>query len=312
MDAARRYTDKQLKKLEKRIAREYKQAQKEIMQKWRDYMSYAQKQIAAHEELYRQAVRVGTTEEVKAAAKELQEAKKAATLNNRSYQQALDSVTARMADANATALSYINGNVPDLYMVNHNAIAPTAKSLGIDFTIVNEHTLKNVTMAKKLPLPKKLNVAKDMRWNAKKMNSALLQGIIQGESMPKIANRMLPIIKTNRAAAIRSARTMVTQAENKGRLDSYFELQDEGAVVKKRWIATMDDRTRAWHLDMDGQEVDLDENFVDGNGNELEYPGDPSAEPETVYNCRCSMELVVIGFKDKDGHTNYVDRSLHG
>ena len=138
------------------------------------------------------------------------------------------------------------------------------------------------------------------------MNSAVLQGIIQGDSMDRIAERILPIVHNNESAAIRNARTMVTGAENQGRLDSFQELQDMGTVIKKKWIATLDDRVRAWHAEMDGDEVDLDENFVDGNGNELQYPGDPDAEPETVYNCRCAMEAVIVGFKDENGNVNYI------
>ena len=64
-------------------------------------------------------------------------------------------------------------------------------------------------------------------------------------------------------------------------------------------IATEDSRTREWHLVMDGQEVDVDEPFVDGNGNEIMYPAEPDAAPETVYNCRCSMRIHYLGMREK-------------
>lgn len=307
MNKVRKYTDEQLKKLERRIAREYSSAQKELKKKWKDYMDMVEKEIKPYQSAYDLALKSGTKQQITEAKAALENIKKDFTLSSPRYNEMIDNLTDRMAHVNETAISYINDKTPDLYIVNHNAIAPTAKSLGINFNIINENTLKNVTMEQSLPLPKKLNVAKDKRWNAKKMNSSLLQGILQGESMDKIARRILPIVDSNQAAAIRSARTMVTQAENKGRLDSYHELQEMGTIVKKRWIATADERTRESHLEMDGEEVDLDETFSNG----LQYPADPDGDPSEVYNCRCSMETVILGFMDADGNVNYIDQSLH-
>ena len=307
MDKVRKYTDEQLKKLEKRLAREYSSAKKELEKKWKEYMAQVKKQLQPYEDAYDSAVKGGVKAEIADAKAALDNMKRSLTLSSPRYDEMVDNLTDRMAHVNETALAYINDKVPDLYIANHNAIAPTAQSLGIDFTLINKNTLKNVTMTRSLPLPKKLNIAKDKRWNAKKMNSSLLQGLLQGESMDKIAARMKPIVGGNQAAAIRSARTMVTQAENKGRLDSYHELEDMGTVMKKRWIATADERTRESHLLLDGEEVDLDETFSNG----LMYPGDPDADdPGEVYNCRCSMETVILGFMDADGNINYIDESL--
>jgi hypothetical protein len=94
---------------------------------------------------------------------------------------------------------------------------------------------------------------------------------------------------------------MITGAENRGRNDSYKQLEENGLVLKKVWMATPDGRTRDWHIDMDGQEVGIHENFIDGLGNELEYPGDPGGDPATIYNCRCTMVTDVLGFRRADG-----------
>ena len=146
-----------------------------------------------------------------------------------------------------------------------------------------------------------VNYPKDMAWNTRKINSAVLQGILQGESITKISKRLLPILDNNESAAVRNARTMVTSAENHGRLDRYHDYEDEGIVMTKMWLATPDGRTRDWHLDMDGQEVPVEDPFIDGLGNELEYPGDEMAPGETVYNCRCSMRSHITGVRGADG-----------
>ena len=320
MDKVRKYTDEQLKKLEKRLAREYSSAKKELEKKWKEYMAQVKKQLQPYEDAYDSAVKGGVKTEIADAKAALDNMKRSLTLSSPRYDEMVDNLTDRMAHVNETALAYINDKVPDLYIANHNAIAPTAQSLGIDFTLINKNTLKNVTMARSLPLPKKLNIAKDKRWNAKFINSQMMQGILQGEPMDKISKRIFPEIvskadkskpgwlKRCEQSAIRNARTLVTQAENKGRLDSYHELEDMGTIMKKRWIATADERTRESHLLLDGEEVDLDDTFSNG----LMYPGDPDADdPGEVYNCRCSMETVILGFMDADGNINYIDKSLH-
>lgn len=320
MDKVRKYTDEELKKLERKLSSAYSSAQKELKKKWKKYMNYVNNQIKPYQAAYDAAVKAGVKTEIADAKAALDNIKRDLTLSSPRYNEMVDNLTDRMAHVNETALAYINDKVPSLYIANHNAIAPTAKSLGIDFTIINKNTLKNVTMARSLPLPKKLNIAKDKRWNEKFINSQMLQGILQGEPMDKISKRIFPEIvskadkskpgwlKRCEQSAIRNARTLVTQAENKGRLDSYHELEDMGTIMKKRWIATADERTRESHLLLDGEEVDLDETFSNG----LMYPGDPDADdPGEVYNCRCSMETVILGFMDADGNINYVDKSLH-
>jgi hypothetical protein len=154
----------------------------------------------------------------------------------------------------------------------------------------------------KLP-PKKVNVPKDERWNTKQMTSKLMQGILNGDSIPKISESLLDVVHNNDVSATRAARTLVTQAENHGRLDSYKTLDEQGVVQEKVWIATPDSRTRASHLDVDGERVGINDTFSNG----LEYPADPSGEPEEVYNCRCSMRTEIVGFRQADGSISRVD-----
>ena len=104
---------------------------------------------------------------------------------------------------------------------------------------------------------------------------------------------MMNVQEMNKTQAIRSARTIVTGAENKGRQDSYARATADGIILQKEWIATNDGRTRHSHAMLDGAIVDQDKKFDNG----LMYPGDPSGRPEEVYNCRCTVAAVVKGFK---------------
>lgn len=307
-DKAREWTDKQLAQMERDIDKTYKQASKELTQKWNEYMERGEKKLSSLQDAYSEAVKGGDKSLIAEAKSKLEDAKKSFTLQNDHYKEMVDSVTLDMAQVNQQALSYINGQLPNVYAENHDQVKVDLNNAKVDYTLADKGTVKRMIKDGDIKLPKKkISVPKDVAWNTKKINSSVLQGILQGESMDKIAKRLLPIMDSNRTSAIRNARTLVTGAENRGRLDSYHELAEQGIVLKKVWIATGDDRTRDAHLVMDGQEVDLDENFVDGDGNELEYPADPSGEPATVYNCRCSMRTHIVGVQNEDGSIDYIN-----
>ena len=119
---------------------------------------------------------------------------------------------------------------------------------------------------------------------------------MQGESIPKIANRIAKVQQMNMHAAVRTARTAVTGAENKGRMDMLGEMEEKGVVVNKMWIAAHDARTRDWHAELDMKSVPQDKPFVNSIGS-IMYPGDPAADPANTYNCRCALGYKIIGFK---------------
>lgn len=305
---AKKATDKKLADMEKELKKIYSEASGDLTKKWNDFMKKSAGDLADLKTAYDTAKKGGDPAEIKKALKQYQNAIKQQTLQNQYYKDMVDQITKNLANVNQKALSYVNGTMPQVYGLNYNANSDIADVMGVRFDLVDENTIKRMVKDGDIQLPnKKLSIPKDQRWNTKQLNSSVLQGILQGESMNDIAKRILPVVGNNQSAAIRNARTMVTGAQNRGHLDGMEKLSDEGVVLKKVWMSTPDSRTRDWHLEMDGQEVDLDENFVDGLGNELEYPGDPSAEPETVYNCRCTMITHVVGFRRDDGSISLVD-----
>ena len=84
----------------------------------------------------------------------------------------------------------------------------------------------------------------------------------------------------------------ITGAQNAGRMERLHEAQEMGVVIKKKWLATMDKRTRDVHRDeLNGVEVDVDEPFHTSLG-DIMFPGDPNADPANTYNCRCTLVYV--------------------
>lgn len=192
----------------------------------------------------------------------------------------------------------------------------------IVFRLMNPHVVSRLRSQKKMNVPpiKNVDIKKDRRWNQKFMTSQLLQGMMNGESVSEISNRIFveidrksergrtpqqrqDIIARNTRSSIRNAQTMVTGAENGGRIDSYRYLDDRGIIQKKVWMATADDRTRPSHIDLDGEEQDIDQEFSNG----CMFPADPAGSPEEVWQCRCSMRTHIVGFRRSDGSISRIN-----
>lgn len=295
-DKARKQTDKELNKLEREIYELYATASDEISAEWRKYMQSHKKKLDRLYDELQKAKKSNDNDAIKAAKEEYERAVKNVTLNDKRYKAMLNETTAKLANINQVALDYVNGDMPKIYTLNYNAF-DDEKIDGYTFTLVNERAVENLIKSNKIELPpKKVNIPKDQAWNAKNINSQLLQGIIQGESIAKIAKRLQNVTDMNKRSALRNARTMVTGAENKGRQDSFKKAQDDGVIMEREWIAAHDDRTRAWHLDLHGVRVGVDEPWENDYG-EIMFPGDPTADPANVYNCRCSIRVHVKGFR---------------
>ena len=288
-DTAHRLTDEKLEEMGKRLSAIYSRAENEIQKTADEYFSKFAKQDESKRKLFEQG---------KITEEEYTKWRKGKVMYGKRFAEMKEQCAKQLLNVNQTALSYVNGELPEVYAMNYNALASSVDGVGgYSFTLVDADTVRNLSITDKSLLPyKEIDPAKDIPWNMKKINAETLQGILQGESMDKIANRMMNVQEMNKTQAIRSARTIVTGAENKGRQDSYKRAEKDGIVMKREWLATNDGRTRHWHAELDGVEVGVDEPWHNEFG-DIMFPGDPSADPANTYNCRCSMAAKVIGFK---------------
>lgn len=202
----------------------------------------------------------------------------------------------RITTSNEEASALINDTTRSVYQLNKNWSAYMIEEghkddkVQVAFNLVNENTLARLSKRKNQVSFRITGIkhTADYNWNQRLIITALEQGIMQGESAYKIADRFEAVMGRNHSAAVRNARTAITSAQNGGRLDTYKEAANMGIKIKKRWLATQDERTRESHVEIDGETVELDEDFSNG----LNYPADPLGEPCEVYNCRCTMVSV--------------------
>lgn len=278
-DYGHEYADKELKSLEKRITKEYKQAAKEVEKKLNDYLAkFADKDAKMKKRL----------EAGEITASEYAEWRMRQMFTGDRWKAMSETLSADLVNVDKIAAGMINDSLPSSYAENFNygtyEVEHGAK-MNTNFVLYDKDTVINLMKDDPKIIPKaNVNIPKDMVWNKRKIVSAVTQGILQGEAIPKIARRLQSVTDMDRRAAIRNARTYTTAAENKGRIDSYDRAKDMGINVKKEWLATLDERTRMEHRHLDGMAVDNDEPF-EVDGYTIMYPGDPSAEPEMIYNC---------------------------
>lgn len=206
-----------------------------------------------------------------------------------------------ISKADAAAVKQMADAIPAIYTETEASTLykiDRITGMGASFKL---HSAEAVTASMTQDLLPAINDAKNNAWNARRLNSAITQGIVRGESIPKIAKRIEGVAAANSKAAIRNARTAVNAAENAGRQAAYEEAAESGLQLTKIWLATMDDRTRDSHVEMDGEEVGIDEAFSNG----LQYPCDPEGDPSEVWNCRCTMVTSVNGQRvDTSGRIN--------
>lgn len=289
-DYAAKATEKAIEALEKRINAVYSQAQKDIEAKTKDFWE----RHKAKDAMYQQQLKDG-----KISKADYDAWLRGQVFQGKQWEAKLQQVQATLTQANKDALEIANGGRIQVFATNANWQSyQIEKSAGVNFGfgIYDSHTVTRLLRDDPdlLP-PRKLSTSKDKAWNKGNINRQISQGIVQGEGIDKIAQRLSNVTGTNRKAMLTNARTMMTNAQNAGRQESYQRATKMGIRMKKVWMATLDGHTRTNHRKLDGQSVDVDEPFKIG-GYSIMYPGDRRAKPEMVYNCRCTMVSELVDY----------------
>lgn len=290
-DPASKFTDEELKKVEKQLKSVYSQAYLDILQKQNEFNRKYEEKSKKYLE--------------KVAKGEMTQAQysdwlKGQVFQGDQWQAKKEQMIDVIYNSNKTATDILNGKTKSVFAFNASyANYDLERNAGVNFGfgIYDTNTVINLVKNDPKLLPEwKIDQAKDYRWSQKKLNKQVSLGIIEGESLDKIATRLCSNLCTTNFNKMRTfARTSMTGAQNEGRLFSYENAKELDIKVKKQWMCTLDDHTRITHQQLDGQIQETDKPF-EVNGLKIMYPGDPNAEPALVFNCRCTMVAEIDNY----------------
>jgi SPP1 gp7 family putative phage head morphogenesis protein len=301
-DEAHIATDKLLERLEGKIADEYAKATAVMQKKLEAYLDRFEEQRKQQKELL---------DAGKITKKEYQDWVYRHEAIGKRWEAMKDVLAADLDNARNIALKISGEQMPDVYAMNANYAAYQIEhGAGIDtgFVLYNhdtaEYLLKDTRQLMPPPSPRKaaeIAVNKAMQWDKARIQSAVLQGILQGENPRAVAARLRGVAQMDYNASVRYARTMTTSAQNAGRYESFRRADKLGVDLTIEWQATLDSRTRHDHRMMHGQRTTVDKPFHTPDGYTIYYPADCTGESTApqgeIWNCRCTLLAWVKGFE---------------
>lgn len=290
-------TEALLRALEKRIAAEYRKANREIIRKGNAYLS----EFKRKDKEWKKKLENGDITEAEYTAWQTGQ-----VMIGKRWEEMRHTLAQDYANTNKIARQMVTNEMPDVYALNHNYATFEAEKGGkvdTSYTLYDRPTVERLIRddPKLLPDPRpgsplaqKLAKHKELQWEEQHVQSVVLQSILQGESLEQTAKRFSQLTEMNYRQSVRYARTATTGAQNAGRVDGYKRAEKLGVNMKQTWLATLDSRTRHEHRLLDGQEVDVGEPFI-MDGFKIKYPGDPAAPAHLLFNCRCTVIAKVKG-----------------
>lgn len=305
VDWMARRQDERLQRLEEDLTSVYNEAKKGVTEKWDKFSERYIEQNATM--LSRLAEDEITQEEYDAWVRShiLQDAR---------YEGMVNSITDILTNSDIAAMAMVNGELPYIIAQSYDftqfvgSLIAGREEINIGtWQIYNARSVQMLIDKNPDILPA-VDIPVDQRWNRDHVNNAIAQGLIQGNSMPQIAQRLQNVAQMDDNAAIRNARTAVTCAENMGRNEAYNFMRENGVPAVKEWSATLDDRTRDTHLLLNDTRPNEDGYFGEGilhPAHLMQFPADPNGEPQERYNCRCRLQVVPEEYSREANESNY-------
>lgn len=302
MDYGERVAEQAIAKIFRKLTKIYKQAEKDLRKKLDVFTA----RYVALDKANQAKVAAGEM-----TKKDYRKWLQGSVFIGKLWKNKVNQVSKVLTNANDQATKIINNIRFSVFSENYNHQSyEIEKNISgvVSFDIYNTDAVARLVKERPKMLPAyKVDQQKDYLWNRQKVEDIITQGIIQGESIDKITARMMDGLCTQNENKMRMfARTAMTAAQNTGRLQQMKDAKKKGVKVKKRWVATLDERTRDSHQALDGDTIDVEERFANG----LMYPGDPNGAAKEVFNCRCKIIQIFDGINrvvSRRAYTTYKD-----
>lgn len=279
MDYMKKKTDKRLKALERDIKKNFNEAYKKC-----------------EADLKKIQTKLDVTDDVIKRRNLVMQSKR--------IQGLMDNMVIDIHNASKIAAATINNEtvsmVKDNYLYTLYDLERQA-GVSMNFSVYNSRTLAEIIKKDSSVFTKlSLDGVKDKGIIYRRLQGQLTQGLLLGESIRDLSNRIQGVVNRSENDCIRIARTETTRAENQGRIIGINEGAAMGLDVKKQWISTVDARIRDTHKSCHLEIVGKDDTFSNG----LEFPGDPRGGASEVCNCRCSVVGVLGEYSDEERKLN--------
>ncbi|KEI10530.1 head protein [Clostridium sp. K25] len=140
-----------------------------------------------------------------------------------------------------------------------------------------------------------------------KTKACLIDNMINDRGYKVVAKKLSEISNADYKQSLRIAITEGNRLRSLARQDSYEEADKLGIGLKKKWLSTLDGKTRCLHRALDGQIKDIDKEF--------EVSGYTALQPRLFgvasmdVHCRCDTINVVEGINStvrRDNETKKV------
>ena len=311
-DYMSRKMDEQLEQIENNLSALYANASYEVNAEWKRFSDTFKEK----DELMQKKVAEGKMTDADYSIWRQRQ-----ILQNDLYKASVDKMTNTLVKADKAAMAIVNGELPKVVAESYNfgqALGwKAADDAGLSVGTFQIYNAKSVeTILRDNPnLLKEVDVPEDEKWNKDHINREITTGILKGESIPKIADRLARVTNMDKNAATRNARTAMTGAENLGRYETSKNLRSKGIPVDDVWSATHDSRTRESHILLDGTKRD-EKTGLFGEGiilKPIRFAGDPDGDPEEIYNCRCRTGIVLQGIdhsQDEDLYAEFMSKNF--
>lgn len=178
-----------------------------------------------------------------------------------------------------TAYDWQGQGVPLVIPMDERKILKAVQKTGDDFKLSNKRGISTNELKKQV-------------------KSELQRGFASQLSYAEIARNISDYGLADMRRAMTIARTEGHRVQSEARIDAMMTAKEKGADVVKQWDSTLDGNTRPEHAELDGQIVEIDEDFTVGSYS-APAPG-LFGDPYMDCNCRCCMLQRARWALDKD------------
>lgn len=207
-----------------------------------------------------------------------------------------------MADEINAILSNSYGTVEDT-IKNHSTAEANQGYYGVWYSLeqsenvllqmplINHEYVKNLVNAPVAGkrLSKRLYQQRDKL--AKNVTNNIINGLFAGDSYAKIAKRVSDETEATYKQALTIAVTEGGRTSSVTQQQSSEHAKGLGIDMQKRWLSTLDGKTRHDHRELDGQTVDIEDDFT-VNGHKAKQPRMFGVAKEDI-RCRCTSINIV-------------------